>query len=315
MKGLIISPPMGGSDNGAFQYCPWFDEQLVRSWLLFWERLEWPETNIKIEIPGFSLEIPLADALLSLGALQRTNIEVEKSLNNAEIFIYPHLKAYEKLELENPGTWSLATGPNAFSVPDMRYSNSPGIELRLISALPVPNRSVPLEDVLEFRRRRKPELDSLLSAVDEISERFLDDPKRPLEENAAVRRFANNCRDYLTTCGEKSFPVRMLDLSARYTGAAMLGASPSIAFGASLSEIVGNGLLASGMLAIGDRLSFSSRPKSNHPYAYVFDYHSELFSLREGQFEPFELDEPEVDRIPVLRGFPKDDVAAIFKEP
>jgi len=66
-----------------------------------------------------------------------------------------HLAAfYRKLDQSEPGVWSLGTGKNSISFPEREMEEGRGVLVRLYEAIPVPDKDVPLQDILEFRTKR-----------------------------------------------------------------------------------------------------------------------------------------------------------------
>ncbi len=210
--------------------------------------------------------------------LEPTILWPESSLSDAELLTWPQFKALEVRERKQPGRWSLGMGPGGLNVPDSMYGRGPGIEVRLLRSLPVPDKEVPLEDILRFKAQRGDQFRDLWAAVDDISGEYQDDPKRPLAEVAAISRFARQAREAVEVVNEAGFPYRMATVAARYTTFGLLGSAAPLAFGGGLPDIVGNGLLALAGAVIGDVSGLGAASAAKSPFAYVIGYHEEVFS-------------------------------------
>jgi len=273
MRGIVISPPIDISDDGAFSLAADIDEQQLRGWLLFWDKLDLPKVRA-----GLNVETDVEQYLKNAGILESTMLWIEEPPKiNGDLLAWPMLKAYEMKNRTQRGLWSLAMGPGALNITDSLYAKGQGIQVKLLRAVPVPDKEVPYEDVLEFKSKRRDQLAALWATVDDIAADFQDDPKRPLAEAAAVRRFAREAAFAVEVFNEAGLSYRMASLTAKYTTVGLVAAASSIAFGASLPEIVGNGLLAAGGAAVSDTMGLHGLPDKT-PFAYVVGYHSELFS-------------------------------------
>ena len=84
------------------------------------------------------------------------------------------IQAFIDLEDREPGLWSLAQGENSLFLKDRILEPDAGAFLELTRAIPIPDKDVPLNDVLEFKERRvdemrrlRTELDTFVTAVNQ----------------------------------------------------------------------------------------------------------------------------------------------------
>lgn len=270
LRGIVVSTPTSVAESGSFSTQGGFDDQLLRCWMLYWDKLDFPRLR-----NGFIVSDDLDEFLGNAGILERTILWPESELKDGDLLTWPYFKAHEIRNRKQPGRWSLALGTGALEVPESTYAVGPGLEVRLLKALPVPDRLVPLEDILAFKERRREELAQLWDAVDQICEQYQDDPHRPLAEQAAVRRFAREACNAVSLTREAGFPFRLVTTCARYVAASAIGASLPLAFGGSLAEVVGNGVLASAGMLVGNVGGMSLAPAFT-PFAYLVSYDAEV---------------------------------------
>src|SRR5690348_3692589 len=110
-RGLVISVPII-ADQNQFSLISKLDEQELRFSLLFWDKLDFPQTNLLLTGD------PNADFLQSAGVLKQTFVPLQVSgtfdaIRMAETYVEAHLTAYRTLDQAEPGVWSLGTGNNS----------------------------------------------------------------------------------------------------------------------------------------------------------------------------------------------------------
>jgi hypothetical protein len=164
-RGLVIALPFT-TDAGAVSVQPSFARASLRQYLLYWDKLDWPDND------RVSIRINNDDDLNFLqkaGILQRSMVELGDSVSSpAEAMLRAQTSALETLNQADPGAWSLAQHAAALASVAEGTAESCVMELLLDSALPVPIDDTPIEDVLEFKERRRAELLRLQAAMDDI---------------------------------------------------------------------------------------------------------------------------------------------------
>src|SRR6202044_3129242 len=91
-----------------------------------------------------------------------------------------------------------------------------GLALELYRAIPVPDKDMPLNEVLEFRRRRYDELQSLRLEIDKLVQEInaSQDPKAELE--TCLLRIDEKCAAAVRVGSEWQFPVRLSNLKTSF---------------------------------------------------------------------------------------------------
>lgn len=283
-RGIVVSSPVNLDDIRITLAGGGLDAQELRHWLLFWDELAWPTSNL-IHIAGGPDETYLEEA----GVLSRPNMQMYGSFTGASAMAEPHLAAFKRLDDESPGKWCLATGERSFNWTHMPLTETNAAVLELHRAIPVPNIDVPLAEVLEFKQRRRDEIKRLRAEIDI----YVATVHAATDSNAVLRAKANEieraCADLLRVGHEWKYPVRLTDLKASIEfkpgdvilKAIEVGAIGHFAFdmgtvgallGGILGVTLGSGLKLSGTVVKNEHLN----PRST-PFQYVHNFHKELF--------------------------------------
>lgn len=282
-RGIVVSSPVN-LDGASFTIQGGLDAQELRHWLLFWDELAWPTSNL-IHVAGGLDEIFLEEA----GVLSRPRMPMYGTFAGSDAVSKPHLAAFKILDDDEPGKWSLATGARSFNWSQMPLTNTNAAVFELHRAIPVPNHDVPIAEVLEFKQRRRDEIKRLRTEIDIYAAvvRAAGDPQTVLNAKAAEIELA--CADLLRVGHEWRYPVRLTDLKASIEfkpgdvilDAIKIGAAGHFAFdmgalgallGGILGVTLGSGLKLSGTL----QNSVLPNPRST-PFQYVHSFHKELF--------------------------------------
>lgn len=276
-RGLVVSVPLVVAENSVRVISTALDPQELRYSLLFWDELVRPQNNLIHIEPGAVEQFLMDEGILKMRSLRFVgNGEIAQS------FAQMHIEAFKQLDGESPGTWSLATGPRSFNWDNLDGGNRDGFSLELLRAIPVPDVDVPLEEVLEFKARRHPELLALRAEVDSFSLSISKAENTESELHKKKEFIENACRELLSVGMEWKFPVRISDLKCSFelnpgtALAAMMGgyaAGTLLAMPALSAMITG---AASILKITGDLKRQPVMPRST-PYQYVYNFHKEVF--------------------------------------
>ena len=283
-RGIVVSSPVNLDDTKITLEGSGLDAQELRHWLLFWDELAWPTSNL-IHVAGGPDETFLEEA----GVLSRPRMQMYGTFAGSAAMSEPHLAAFKKLDDESPGKWCLATGERSFNWTQMPLTETNAAVLELHRAIPVPNIDVPLAEVLEFKQRRRDEIRRLRAEIDIYVATVHAATDSDAVLLAKAHEIERACADLLRVGHEWKYPVRLTDLKASIEfkpgdvilKAVELGTIGHFAFdmgavGALLGGILGvslsSGLKLSGTLIKNERLN----PRST-PFQYVHSFHKELF--------------------------------------
>lgn len=208
-------------------------------------------------------------------------------MQNAEPLIAVQIAAFQEREASDRGIWDLCQNSAVLIGTTGEAVSNGGLGIELIDAIPIPDKSVPLNEILEFKRRRENEFGALRAEIDNFAHRInsSDDPQAELR--SAIERIDNACAAALKVSTEWQFPIHVsnrkitLDLkpfeiiaggTAAFLGANLLGASQAV-----LAGIAGATVAAKSSIKITGDIGWRGlRPRST-PFAYIAQIRRELF--------------------------------------
>ena len=243
-RGIVLSPPFEILENGGIICGGSPNPADIRKYLLYWDEIDYPDNNF-ISV-GACQDIQfLIDAKIA----SRTRVQFQGSLssNNGEVFIKAQQAVFDKRQKESPGNWSLAqqsTAPHFIG-----GQSKTAIDYELWNALPVPKKDVPLNDILEFKDRRMPELIALRIHLDELYQQIISSSDIPRARNTAVAKLESSLSAIDRTMAEKLFPRELTSLrgfiplaveSFLAGGLGMMGASSQLGMEPFSASVVGS---------------------------------------------------------------------------
>lgn len=241
------------------------------------DRLAWPTNNGIFIGPG-----PDEEYLESTGILVRPHMTFSGSGQLAEIAGQAHYSAFEKFDFASPGMWALASGENSFQWDKLQSGPVDGAVIQLLRAIPVPDREVPLAEVLEFRERRRDEALNLRQEIDNLSAAIRQSENPEAELAARQKQIEAACADLLKAGMAWKFPVRISDLKCGIEidlGQVVQYAASGWAAGATFA-LPTVGAMVGGALSLVKITAAVKRQKilpRSTPYQYVYNFHKELF--------------------------------------
>lgn len=207
-RGLIISNPIRIQGN-EFSFDADLDSQHLRFALLFWDKLDWPSNK------GLYFgSAPDVDYLISCGVMVRTDADLVIGGQATDIIRESFVSTFRKRDSDQPGKWSLARGNQSLSFKDVELEAGRGILFDLHSAIPIPDRDVHLEDILEFKRKHKDELLSLRFHLEDIYQRVRLGPDQDLAKLTALGALDQSITDFVKASHAFGMPTRLMSLTA-----------------------------------------------------------------------------------------------------
>lgn len=251
------------------------DAQELRFALLFWDALAWPRNNLL----AFA-DSPETEFLAQAGVLSRPMIRMNASGHMGQLVAQAHIGAFMQLEREQPGMWALAQGERSFLHDTGMASPNRGVLVELYRAIPIPDKDVPLQDILEFRQARRPELLRLRSTLDDLYTNIMDSSDPSFELRRRVDEIQASCGDLIRVAKESAHPFRLSDWRATFEfhpGAgvtAIVGAAGQTLGMPMVGALVGG--LASVFKMTRD-VGLRGLQARNSPYWYTYAFHREVF--------------------------------------
>lgn len=274
VRGLIISAPMKITGNNIDLKSS-LDPQDLRFSLFFWDRLCWPTGRINI---GSGDD---ASFLEKMGILHRPDYQIYG--DGPEIVLGMQSSAFEELNKANPGGWAISQTENSVKTVSKSEYDAAGTMIELLSLVPIPKHDIPLQDILEFKSSRRPELLSFRNHLDEIIFEIssLEDSEAALISRR--RDVESACDDLRRVAKEWQLPFYLSDYSATFNFdivKAMAGATGGWKLGSEVSGVVG--VAGSVLGALGSQVKVTAAPKFRpaklpaSPFAYAYRIQTEL---------------------------------------
>ena len=248
------------------------DAQELRFSLLFWDKLDCPTNNIMEVPPG-----PDADYLIKAGVMKRTRIELE-SASGGDVLRIPLVRAFAMLDEREPGTWSVATGERSISFLDSELQTGRGALVSLHRAIPVPDKDVPLDDILKFKEKRHSELLALRHYLEATYVRVSNATDGALALNSELEALEGAVANFMNSARGFGLKWRLADLGANLDLAAGVAAGWH-AYQKRLSTLDALVAGAGATIAVKAAVGLVRARSPETPFRYVSSYHNELFPL------------------------------------
>jgi hypothetical protein len=250
------------------------DTELIRFFLLFWDKLDWPENSF-ISIGGPDDHVQF---LIDTGVIMRSRASGSIKGNGAEILKFCHVGAFNELDKKYPGQWSLAKGEGSISFDDSNLEQGRGVLVELHHAIPVPSADVPFQEILEFKLKRQDELLQLRAHLEDLYQAIISAPDMMLAKSTQLQRLDRAIAEHVKAISETGFNLRISGLCANLNvERSLVGLLASIASAAndlSLANAALNGIAATLSLSVGAELR--NHRISSTPFEYVGSMHRQF---------------------------------------
>lgn len=277
-RGVVIdSDAERTAENGLYYRSMTPSRQLLRWATILFDKIDWP-TNRFISIGSGPDETFLQNA----GVLIRsdvTNAIGQLRGNNFDEIFKGQLAAFKAHDAREAGCWTLAANEGSSPLRERELLENNGVLVGLYGVLPIPNRDVSLEDVLEFKGRRTDELTALRTDIERIYQQVIiaeDGPRAWQTELAALELAAANV---LAVARESRFPWRLIDLKANVSVTASLAPFlASLAAGQTVQTAALAGISSGAATSISFGMSKSLRRSAvaGSPLQYLVSVHNDL---------------------------------------
>ncbi|MGJ4889881.1 DUF6236 family protein [Bradyrhizobium sp. HKCCYLRH3099] len=283
IRGLIITSEIIKGPEGT-RVSASIESQQLRYALLFWDKLVWPSNNFIFAAGNSDTKF-----LETTGVLERPRYNFVSSTDTAEPFVRSQIQEFQKRESTGKGIWDLCQNTGVLLASAGETTHFGGLGIELIRAIPVPDKDVPLNEILEFKRKRHAEFEALRTEIDALGARLVSASDSAAELRELTKHIDKACGDALRVSSEWQFPVRLaskkmaLDLKpfelvagalGGVLGADYMNMSTSQTI---LAGIVGTVAAAKSALKFTSDIGLQSIRKPRSPFSYVAQAHSELF--------------------------------------
>lgn len=275
-RGLVVSPPIEIQGSRLSVRSSNLDPQELRFALLFWDRLVWPSSRAVHFASG-----PDELFLENVGVLSRP--EYTFNGDAAQGIAKGQIQAFLDLESSEPGTWAMAQGENSLLLKDTHFEAGKGALIELHHAIPIPTVDVPLNDILEFKERRRDDLILMRHQLDTFVLEIEGAVDKTFELQKRIAKLDDACANLLKVGKEWQFPVYLSNIKASFSlsplkflpaigGGWKLGESYGLAAAAVVAAMAG----ATSTLDIKGDYGLRSVKQQQSPYRYSYQIHKEL---------------------------------------
>lgn len=145
----------------------------------------------------------------------------------------------------------------------------------LINAIPEPDESVNIHDILEFRLKRNGELKNLMNKINELNTRVLNSQNRDLELKVAINEIDKACADVIRLYSESRIKFNLSEVKFNFNIPEIVTNAGAAYFGAKSIGLPETGaILASATYGFSTFVNFSSamslrRIDKSNPFNYV----------------------------------------------
>lgn len=278
-RGIVITPSF--TFDGSTLHFPGLvgiEPINLKHYLLYWDKIEYPNNNI-IHI-GTS---PDEQFLIDTGILTRSNITFSGfNINVGQAYILAQIIAFQKKSEQEPGVWSISQISNNLFIPHELSTKEKTIEIELYKTLPSPSDDVSFECILDFKEKRKSELQAFRNLLDEMYLEIISSADIPRSKTKTIERLENAIKD-LHSVSSESWTSKLLsgfkvELNIpSLAGQAIVGAGVASKFG--FSPVLG---AAIGAVGAAIKFEYVVSPKTQKipnnlkDYAYLHYMENEL---------------------------------------
>jgi hypothetical protein len=156
-----------------------------------------------------------------------------------------------------------------------------------LNAIPVPDKDVPLNEVLEFRLKRYDELEALRQELDKIAIQISTANDKEIELKNNFSAIDDACANAIRVSHEWQLPVRLANLKANVAVQTNIGALIATGVFGYMNDlsVTATALSAVGVFAasggptlkLESGIQWEGLRRKVGPYRYVYQYHRELF--------------------------------------
>jgi len=280
MKRGVMLPPIGLTvENGRTTFSIVGDIPFLHcapAAILYWDRIFAP-VAIKGLVPQYDAAV---QRMVEIGIAESLDLIPVNSFSNSDIG--PMVEKYsielQRLNERLDEVWSVmpiqpsvetALSKQTASFLERSELTISSIEVRLKSALPVPDRAIPYEDILEFKMSRKDQLSRLHSEISQIASRYASHMGDERALNMALCDMRTSLDDLHRVYSEKWVIKSLRGLTSAFAVNGLWPAGVTYLAGADIDKafLAGAGatILHTAVAAI-----WPNKHVSN-PYAYALD--------------------------------------------
>lgn len=217
--------------------------EMIRYYMLYWDRMIVPDNNM------LSFGIPDQEDLIASGKVLRPKLQFGNgsytSQDIANAMLIDQAELAKMFNKDPKVDWLVhQSESNQFYLPPELSEQNEHIRFGLTNVLPVPERSVNINEILEFKEYRSDELECLHQMINEMYQQILAAPDATLEGKQVIAKFEESINDLDKVTKERFGIFNKFDVDVQYklsgkemvekVGFANAGATALPAFGLDL---------------------------------------------------------------------------------
>ncbi|MFZ5907710.1 MAG: DUF6236 family protein [Nitrospirota bacterium] len=211
-RGVIASPgiikPMP-TMPGVFEVWRNISREELRYYILYWDKVVIPSNSI------VDFVVPEEEELIACEAISRPLVVLQVRGNQVvDVILASQSIVAQKLVRDKNIDWVIHQISDSLTLPADFVYKQDLIRVALVNLLPVPNGEVPIHEILEFKQRRKDELNELHNSIDELYCEILNSPDEGLATKKVLSRFHSCIQNLNKVSHEKFKKTRKFDFSA-----------------------------------------------------------------------------------------------------
>lgn len=269
-RGVVWSdiPSDWFSQAGAVRMTgPVQDEAAIRSSYIFADRFDLAESNL------LGMQWPSKSTFESVDAYQSSRVVYDGNMNLTNLAGVA-AEAFVALDQREPGRWTIARGSATVGIPQNMLVDGQAFAITLHNALPIFSRSVPLDQIREFKIRHAAELHALRHYMDELIREVAENGVNDLANNSCFERFDRALGDHMRIMAASNSEKVLTSFKASISWDLLVPAGVEIA----LTHTVASGgvISAAAMLGINTVKGLRQRRDLN-PFEYLTIVNRELY--------------------------------------
>lgn len=212
-RGVVASPALIDITLSGFTMKRSISKEEIRYYSLYWD---------KVVIPGSNLVyvgVPEEDILIQTGVIERPLVGFSGTWSGSDLghsFALAQAKVAEDLLASNREVdWVLHQMGSSLVLPSKFQMQQPNLRFDLVNALPVPSGDIPIEDVLEFKNRRRDQLNVLHKSLDDLYTQIINSPDPDFASTRVVADLKTAISELNQVSNERWKMTRKYDFSAQ----------------------------------------------------------------------------------------------------
>ena len=210
-RGIIASPGIIKRQSKGFRMERSLSIDELRYYILYWDKVVIPANNLVY------IGIPEEDLFIESGALERPRVGFNGRFEGDQVtdaILSCQSVVAKELLKDKTTDWVIHQIGDECIFPSNFNQSRNTIRVDLASSLPVPIGEVNVYELLEFKEKRKDELESLHSHLDSLYEHVLSSIDQDLSSKKAVSGLAKSISDLDSVTKERFVKSRKFDLTA-----------------------------------------------------------------------------------------------------